>query len=132
MKVAPSVKDPFPEVHVGDSGTIGRREFTLQSALAVLAGATITISGCDEANPVAPSGGGSETATISGNHGHSAVITSAELTARDAISLDISGSAGHPHTVELSAAEVGQIADGMQVSKVSSTGDFHSHTVTFN
>ncbi len=116
---------------MGDSGTIGRREFTLQSALAALAGATITISGCDDANPAAPSGA-SSAGTISGNHGHSAVITSAELTARDAISLDIAGSAGHPHTVELSAAEVGQIADGMQVSKGSSTNDFHSHTVTFN
>lgn len=125
------MRDPFPEVSVGDSGTIGRREFTLQSALAVLAGATITISGCDDANPAAPSGA-SSAGTISGNHGHSAVITSAELTARDAISLNIAGSAGHQHTVELSAAEVGQIADGMQVSKGSSTDDFHSHNVTFN
>ena len=103
----------------------------MQSALAVLAGATITISGCDDANLAAPSGA-SAAGTISGNHGHSAVITSGELTARGAISLNIAGSAGHPHTVELSAAEVGQIADGMQVTKTSSTDDFHSHNVTFN
>lgn len=122
------MKDSVPEVSVGDSGTIGRREFTLQSALA---GATITISGCVDANPAAPSGA-SSAGTISGNHGHSAVITSAALTARDAISLNIAGSAGHPHTVELSTAEVGQIADGMQVTKTSSTDDFHSHNVTFN
>lgn len=103
----------------------------MQLALAVLAGATITISGCDDANPASPSGA-SAVGTISGNHRHSAVIASAEVTARDAVSLDIPGSGGHPHTVELSAAEVGQIADGMQVAKGSSTNDFHAHTVSFN
>ena len=128
--LAPSVKDGGAEVRVEDSGRIGQRDFTLRSALAVLAGATTTISACDDGNPVAPSdNGGSATGSISGNHGPHGC---AELTARDAVSLNIAGSAGHPHTVELSAAEVGQIADGMQVSKGSSSNDFHTHTVAFN
>ena len=58
----------------------------------------------------------------------------AQLTAADTISLDIQGTATHPHTVELTANEVQQIDDGARVSKDSSVGDFdaHRHTVTFN
>jgi ethanolamine utilization microcompartment shell protein EutL len=48
------------------------------------------------------------------------------------VSLDISGGAGHPHTVMLSAGEVVQIAGGSQVSKTSTTNQSHSHQVTFN
>ena len=71
---------------MGDSTILSRRDFTLKSALAVLAGTTITISGCDSDSPTAPTpnpgpGGGSGTGTVSANHGHTAEITAAELTA---------------------------------------------------
>jgi hypothetical protein len=46
--------------------------------------------------------------------------------------LDIQGAAAHPHTVSLSAAEIGMIAANQQVAKPSSTDNGHSHTVTFN
>lgn len=94
-----------------DSNTLSRRDFTLKSALAVLAGATITITGCASDSPTAPSNGsnggggggggnsGDESGTVSANHGHEAVITSAQLAAGDAITLDITGTADHPHTV---------------------------------
>jgi hypothetical protein len=49
-----------------------------------------------------------------------------------ALQLDITGSATHPHSVQLSAGEIGDIAEGKRVSKSSSTNDGHSHTVTFN
>ena len=112
-----------------------RREFTLESALAVLAGVTITISGCgDDDSPSSPSPapGGGLNGTISANHGHTAPISAAQLTAGGMISLDIRGQATHPHTVNISAAQMQTIAARQQVSIVSSSDDGHTHTVTFN
>jgi hypothetical protein len=65
-------------------------------------------------------------------HGHSAVITGAQLTAGGALSLDIRGTATHTHTVELSGADLTAIAANTKVSMESSTDSAHSHTVTFN
>lgn len=125
-----------------DSKTLSRRDFTLKSALAVLAGATITLTGCESDSPTAPSNGsnggggggnsGDETGTVSANHGHEAVITSAELAAGNAITLDITGTADHPHTVTLTMDEVAMIDAGDTVVKTSSTDGGHLHTVTFN
>jgi outer membrane biosynthesis protein TonB len=70
--------------------------------------------------------------SISSNHGHGARITAAQLTSGGALSLNIQGSAGHPHTVQLSAGEVSAIAGNQQVSKTSSSNSGHDHTVTFN
>ena len=122
---------------MGDSTILSRRDFTLKSALAVLAGTTITISGCDSDSPTAPTpnpgpGGGSGTGTVSANHGHTAEITAAELTAGNALSLDITGTADHPHTVELTMDDVMNIENGESVSKTSSVDAAHDHTVTFN
>jgi hypothetical protein len=125
---------------------IGRREFTAAGVMALLSGVTVTIWGCGSSStPSSPSstGGSSSGATadlsgtISSNHGHSAVIKAADLTAKNSVTLDIRGSAAHTHSVELSASEVGSAAAGQRVSKVSSTDasaafGTHSHTVTFN
>lgn len=66
------------------------------------------------------------------NHGHSAVVTSAQLTAAGALALGIQGSADHPHTVQLTAADVASIAASNRVSKTSSSDAGHDHIVTFN
>jgi hypothetical protein len=128
-----------------ENTTLDRREFTLAAALAALSGVAITITGCgggSGSSPTAPStpppstGGGGATAdktgAISSNHGHRAVVTGGQLTAADAVSLDIRGDADHPHTVVLTAAEVASIAGNQRVSKESSSNSSHSHTVTFN
>ena len=117
--------------------TLGRREFTLAAALLALSGATITISACGGGgSPSSPSPTppvtGDKVGAIASNHGHSAVITAAQLTAAGALSLDIKGSSDHPHTVTLTAAQVASIAANQRVSKESTTDDGHSHTVTFN
>jgi hypothetical protein len=126
--------------------TLDRREFTVAAVLAALSGVTITISSCGgsdtpTSNPTptpnpnptpTPPASGDKSGSISGNHGHVAVITAAQLTAGGAVSLDIMGQATHPHTVSVSAAEVTQISQGAQVSKASTTNDGHAHTVTFN
>lgn len=119
---------------------VGRREFTAASIMALLSGVVITLSGCGGAassSPTAPSGGtssspGDHVATISANHGHVAVVTSAQIMAGNAVQLDIQGQADHSHTVDLSAAEVGQVGGNQRVSKTSSTDQAHNHTVTFN
>ena len=129
--------------------TLDRRTFTLEAVLAILSGVAITISsGCGGGsgyNPGTPStpaptptpATGDKVGAISANHGHSAIIVAAQLTAGMGVSLDIRGSADHTHTVVLSAAEINAIAGNQQVSKGSSSssggsyGD-HAHTVTFN
>lgn len=117
----------------------GRREFNRKTALAVLSGVAITITGCggyDSApgGPTAPPPppGTDRVGAISANHGHAARITGAQLTSGNTLMLDIQGESNHRHTVELSAADVEQIRNGLQVSKESSTGQAHRHTVTFN
>lgn len=114
-----------------------RREFTLASALALLGGVTITVSGCGggSSSPTRPVGGPipDVTGAISDNHGHLAVVTGAQMTAGNAIALDIQAEATHPHMVELSAADLGDLRNGRMVSKISSNGDVdaHRHQVTF-
>jgi hypothetical protein len=122
-----------------DEKTYARREFTLAAALLALSGATITISACGggssptaPSNPQPPLNPGDKAGSISANHGHTAVITAAQLAGPAAVSIDIRGQSDHPHTVVLSSAEVASIAASQRVSKESSTDDGHSHTVTFN
>jgi hypothetical protein len=122
---------------MSDENLLTRREFTVESALATLAGVTITISGCgddDDDNPTtSPTPPATDkTGAVGTNHGHVATITAAQLTAGMALTLNIQGTAPHPHTVALTQAEVTQISGGTRVEKVSSTDNAHSHTVTFN
>jgi hypothetical protein len=136
--VAPGVTFPeeSPVSHTFESNhALTRREFTRESLLAMLAGVTITITGCDD-GPTAPTpGGGSSTdvnGTVSANHGHVATVTAAQITAAGQASLNIMGTATHPHTVALTASQVQQIGSRQQVSVTSTTDEGHSHTVTFN
>jgi hypothetical protein len=124
---------------------LSRREFTAASVMALLAGVTVTVSGCSSSyNPSGPNpnpspsptptpvAGGDKNGVISANHGHVATVTAAQITAAGAVSLDIHGTADHTHTVELTAAEVQQIGVGTRVAKTSTTNSSHEHTVTFN
>jgi hypothetical protein len=121
-----------------DRRVVTRRDFTLESALALLAGVTITITGCgDDDNSPAPTAPGptpvaNSSGSVSANHGHEATITAAQITSGGALSLDIRGSATHPHTVQVTTAQLQTIRARQQVAIVSSTDNNHSHTVTFN
>jgi hypothetical protein len=132
---------PFkePDVH----HHLSRREFTLDAVLAILSGVVITLTttGCGSTTPASPSASpsptpsptsGDVTGVVSANHGHVAVVTQAQMTAGGAVTLNIQGQATHNHTVQLSQAEIAQIAARQRVSKDSSTEEFHQHTVTFN
>ena len=117
---------------------ITRREFTAESVLALLAGVTITVTGCGGSDgPSSPSSptptaSGDVTGSIGTNHGHRATVTAAQITAASTIVLNIRGDATHPHTVELTGDDLRRIGARQQVTKTSSSDDFHTHTVTFN
>ena len=120
-----------------DAHVLTRREFTVESVLALLAGVTITVSGCGDDNnnpPTSPTPPASSdvNGSVSANHGHVATVTAAQVTAAGAVNLNIQGTATHPHTVQLSAAEIQRIGTRAQVAKTSSNDSGHEHTVTFN
>jgi hypothetical protein len=128
---------------------VKRRQFTQEASLAFLAGVVVTVADCGGGSGggggndgYGPTGGsptttlaaapsGSKTGTISANHGHTAVITAAELSAGGALSLRIEGSAGHNHMLDLPAQAVTDVRDGRKVEKMSTSTD-HAHMVTFN
>ena len=121
---------------MSDEPVLTRREFTLESALAILSAATITITGCGDDDDNGTGTGPSrqdEVGTISANHGHAVTITSAQITAGGALTgLPIMGTAPHPHFIDLTAAQIVAIGQNQQVSVVSTTDAGHNHTVTFN
>lgn len=116
-----------------DATTITRREFTLESALALLSTVVITVSGCDDdSSPTTPgTSPSSVTGNVSANHGHTAVISAAQITAGTAFSLNITGTATHPHTVDIAQADLMALQNRQAVTKTSTTNDAHSHSVTF-
>ena len=59
-------------------------------------------------------------------------MTGAQIVAGNAVRLDIQGMATHPHSVELTAAQVRSIGARQQVTMTSSTDNGHMHNVTFN
>jgi hypothetical protein len=122
---------------------LSRREFTLQSVLALLAGVVITVDGCG-GSTTSPSPSPTPTpapappladvnGSVSANHAqpHIAVITAAQITAGSAVSLNIQGMATHPHTVELAAADLVALRSRTTVTKESTNNNNHTHTVTF-
>ena len=113
-----------------------RREISVSAALLMLGGATINITGCggssssDPTPTPIPTTDRSAT-SISSNHGHTAVITGAQLSAGGALLLTIQGAATHSHSIDLTGAEVVSIRNGTTVTKTSSPNG-HTHEVTFN
>ncbi len=119
---------------MSDEHLLSRREFTVEWALAILAGATITITGCgDDDDPgTGPSGQGDEVGSISANHGHAVTISGAQIAAGGAITTELTAGNGHTHSISLTPAQVVAIGQNQQVSVTSTTDAGHNHTVTFN
>ena len=121
------------------SASLTRREFTLEAALAILAGCVITISdsACGKSTPSTtptptPVNPSDVNGNVSANHGHVAVITGAQITAGTAIvALDIRGTATHAHTLAISQADLTTLKNRQTITSLSTTDSGHSHTVTF-
>lgn len=114
------------------SGT-SRRVFLGAAAAALFAGISITLLGCgDDSGTGATAEPGDLTGTISDNHGHKAILKKATLDAGGAATLDIQGSAGHNHTVSLTADDMAELKKpGGMVTKDSSSTNGHRHQVMF-
>jgi len=129
--------DPTPRS--AEPSTLTRRDFTLEAALALLAGCVITISdacGGSSTNPSMPSPPVDITGVFSANHGHAAVVTGAQITAGSAVVLNIQGTAVHSHTLSLSQTDLQTLRNRQAVSRdsssdLSNTFGLHLHTVTF-
>ncbi|MGH9203389.1 MAG: hypothetical protein ACRD2A_19365, partial [Vicinamibacterales bacterium] len=91
------------------------------------------ITGCgDDDPPAAPTPTSQDVSgTISANHGHTATITAAQISANNALTLTLVGGT-HTHTAQLTASQVQQIGARQQVVVTSSTDSAHNHMVTFN
>lgn len=72
--------------------------------------------------------------SISANHSHSITIPMGHLTDLQDRQYNIQGASGHPHTVNISAAQFGDILAGNAVNVVSSAnvGGPHTHTLSWN
>ena len=119
--------------------SLTRRAFTLEAALAILAGCVITVSdiACsDSTPPTTPTPPASAPASdvngsVSANHGHVAVITNIQIMAGNAVALDIRGTATHTHTLSISQGDLTSLRNRQTVTSNSTTDSGHSHTVTF-
>ena len=112
---------------------LSRRAFTVESVLAILATATITISGCDGGSDLGPSPpAGAREGVVSNNHGHRAIVEAAQLNSNSTITIDMRYQATHNHELVLTPLELASISENGRVVKASSTTEAHSHTVTFN
>ena len=117
--------------------SLTRRQFTLDGALAVLAGCVVTISdACGDSTPTPTPTPADITGVVASNHNHSAVITGAQITAATAFTLNIQGTAAHPHTVSITQADLTALKNRQAVTRESSTDlsntfGNHSHQVTF-
>ena len=124
---------------INEAATVTRREFTLEAALALLAGCVITISdacGGSKSTTDSTPPPTDITGTVSANHGHVAVVTAAQITATNAVALSIQGTAAHNHTLSLSQADLQTLKNRQPISRdsssdVSATFGPHLHTVTF-
>jgi len=118
-----------------EPSSLSRRQFTLQAALAILAGCVITISdtACGSSTTTPSSTPtGDVNGSVSANHGHVAVITAAQINAGTGIvALDIHGTATHTHTLSISQADLAALKNKQTVTSLSTTDSEHSHTVTF-
>jgi hypothetical protein len=115
-----------------------RRDFTVDSVLALLAGCVITVTeiGCDESKtPSAPSApppadiNGS--VAVAANHTHTVTVTGAQIAAGNAVALTLTGSTSHTHTVQLTQSDMTALTNRQAVMHDSTNDSNHMHAVTF-
>lgn len=119
-----------------------RKQFMRSVVGAMLGTATVAlVAGCGgdgKSSPAdAPAADGpptvcsvAPTATIAANHGHVLMVTAADVTAAADKTYDIMGSAGHTHSVTVTAAMFAKLHNSMTVMMTSTDGAGHTHGVT--
>lgn len=112
-----------------------RKEFlALLARSAAVAAAIPALAACggggDDDGQGTPDAGPGCSDTISGNHGHVLTVTLAEVEAGNEKTYDIDGTAGHSHSVTLTAAHFEMLAAGDSVTVESTSSGTHSHDIT--
>lgn len=77
-----------------------------------------------------PSGNGCSATAISGNHGHTLAIPTADLSSAVTMTYNIQGAADHNHQVSFTPAQLAQLKAGQAVTVTSTVALSHSHDVT--
>lgn len=75
---------------------------------------------------------GASASSISGNHGHNLIVSSADVNAGVEKTYTIDGSSGHSHSVTVTAANFNTLKSNQQISVNSTTGNGHMHSVTIS
>jgi ABC-type Fe3+-citrate transport system substrate-binding protein len=107
----------------------------LRLALALTLTLGVVACSDDNGNPNSPSSTTATTdatAVIANNHGHVAVVTLAQINAGNALTLNITGSADHSHTVDLTNDDVVRLRTRQRVERDSTPQNQHTHHITFN
>jgi len=68
--------------------------------------------------------------TIGANHGHVLVVSKADVAAGTARTYDIRGTAGHTHSVTVTAAMFTQLKGNTTITTTSSVDAGHAHSIT--
>ena len=115
---------------------MNRRRFIKNVSLVTTwLGISVVIQACsDDESATAPAPTpepGDISGVIGNNHSHAVVITGAQLTAADSVTLTMGGGT-HTHTVSLTTPQVAAIAAGTTTQVNSSNDDGHIHLTTFN
>ncbi len=67
---------------------------------------------------------------IGSNHGHTLVVSTADVNAGSEKTYSIQGSSGHNHTVTITGANFTSLKNNSSISVVSTNDDDHTHSVT--
>ena len=103
--------------------------------LALVVLSTVGLTGCgDDDSPTSPSATVTQdvSGVIANNHGHSVVITGAEVTAGRSVAKDIRGNADHSHMLELTNDDIVRLQQRQRVERDATANNTHTHRVTFN
>lgn len=123
---------------------MNRKTFIRKTAGAVLiAVPALALAGCSSSDPVEetpspnPNTGtqgncldNGTSISIGGNHGHTLLVSKADVEAAVEKSYSIQGSSGHDHTVLISATAFASLKINRSISITSSSDDNHTHSVT--
>ena len=122
-------------------GTHARRSFLRAAAATTVVGVALGCSADEDDDDTAADSEGGDAdcsggadGTIAGNHGHTASVSSADITAAAGKTYSIMGSSPHDHEITLGADDMAALASGMSVmvNSTSGGGDGHTHQVTLS
>lgn len=68
--------------------------------------------------------------SIGANHGHTLLVSVADINAGTQKTYNIQGSANHQHDITLTTADFNTLSTNTSISKTSTAGDGHTHSVT--